>query len=69
MLQCTMYDKRREKGDVVLLYSRLQVDHYITDTIKFEFSDIILSLYTKKDSYRRRFVGVWIYFYIIIILL
>jgi len=37
--------------DATLLYSRLQVGHYIMDVIKFEFNDII-SLYTKNDSER-----------------
>jgi len=41
--------------DVPLLYSRLQVGQCIMDVIKFEFNNII-SLYTKNDSDRRRFV-------------
>jgi len=38
--------------DVALLYSRLQVGHYM-DGVKFEFNDII-SLYKKHNSERKR---------------
>jgi len=50
--------------------SRLQISYYVMNGIKFEFNDIIKSLYTKYDSEQRRIISLgYFMLYILIIFL
>jgi len=48
-----------------MFYTMIQVGQCIIDSIKFEFNDII-SMYTKNDSERWRYVSVDVLYIIIV---